>query len=825
LRYRRPLGHLRIGVRLRAVFACVAFLMFAGSGFAVWQFQRVRDRVHSVFQAEERMTSVVRIDNSLLTFMSRLHRAADGGQPERFEAEATALLEGFRAKTAGLTHALRDASPGSGREALLIASLSGMVDALPARVSSLVELARAGDWTALHARLTDQVDHTDDVAEALMQDADAELALARNRLLEDIDGAEREAIQSIAITSLLSFLAAALLALMVTRSITEPLAALDAGSRALAEANFSYQIAVTGTDELANLAMVFNRTSRDLSDLYARIRHNETQLRLITDSLPVLISYIDRQHRYVFNNRPHEEWFRQPRRQLIGRRVEDMLDEAARGSFRASLEQALRGQSVTYETSLSHQEAGERYVRTTVVPDFDEQGEVHGFVSLTEDITADKEAEAALRASEERLQDLLVREQETRKTAELLNRIGGILSAELDQERLTQSLTEIAVELVGAEFGAFFYNGIPGQEQIPFCTAGERHALKNLALLRATPLWPPGRNEKAGVVRVDDISNQLAQLKEYPARTGQEARLQVKSYLAAPVVSRFNELLGTLIFGHSDAAVFSQRDEDAAKGICAQAAVALDNARLFEQVNITNRALRESNRALQSANDDLSVFAFSASHDLQEPLRNLSLYSQMLKRRYGGRLDPDADEFIDFMVEGAERTSELVSDLLAYMDVSNAGSHVVHSVPAAPVIQSVLANLQTAIRTSGASVAYNDLPAVAVEAVHLQQLFQNLIGNAIKYRGNESPEIRISAEREGENWRFSVKDNGIGIDPRYCKQVFGPFKRLHSRSEYPGTGIGLAICQKIIERYGGRIWVESELGKGSDFKFTLPQED
>ena len=242
---------------------------------------------------------------------------------------------------------------------------------------------------------------------------------------------------------------------------------------------------------------------------------------------------------------------------------------------------------------------------------------------------------------------------------------------------------------------------------------------------------------------------------------------------------------------------------------------------LFEKVKVANQALQRSNDALRRANDDLSVFAYSASHDLQEPLRNVSLYSQMIKRKYAGRLDQEADEFIAYLIDSAARMSDLVKDLLAYMQVSGYQQNGTgRLVSVALAIQNVTSNLQLEVRNTKARVIHGELPSVPVEAVHLQQLFQNLISNAIKYRSPEAPRVEISAAEANGYWCFSVKDNGIGINPKYSQSVFRPFKRLHGHDEYPGTGIGLAICQRIVERYGGRIWVESEPGHGSNFKFT-----
>lgn len=513
------LDNLRIELRLRLAFACVLLLMFAGTAISFWYFQRVHAQVTKISIAERRFAAVLRVNNSLLTLMGRLNRAADERSPEYFEAQARKLLRDFQDDTAHATSTLREIEPSTGREELVLDSLSGMAEGLPERVSVLVELARSGDWIALQGRLANQVDHTDDVAEALMREADAELLAAQNRLFEDMARAERQAVQVLVITGLLSLLTAGILGLVVTRSITGPLATLDGGARALARGDFESRIAVKGTNELAQLAAAFNRATGDLADLYGQLRR---------------------------------------------------------------------------------------------------------------DVSERRQAE---------------------------------------------------------------------------------------------------------------------------------------------------------------------------------------------------RALEEANGALQRANNDLSVFAYSASHDLQEPLRNLSLYSQMLQRNYRGRLDAQADEFIGYIVDGAARMSDLVKDLLAYLDVSGARTQAVSPAPVEGAIRMALSNLRAAVHSNDANVSYDELPAVAVEPVHLQQLFQNLISNAIKYRSAEVPQIRISVEKANGFWCFSVKDNGIGISPQYSNFVFRLFKRLHGQSEYPGTGVGLAICQKIVERNGGRIWVESEPGRGSDFRFTLPRCD
>lgn len=233
------------------------------------------------------------------------------------------------------------------------------------------------------------------------------------------------------------------------------------------------------------------------------------------------------------------------------------------------------------------------------------------------------------------------------------------------------------------------------------------------------------------------------------------------------------------------------------------------------------RDLRKSVDELARSNEELEQFAYVASHDLQEPLRMIVSYLQLLERRYKGKFDKNADDFIGYAVDGASRMQELINDILSYSRVGTHGE-VFEPVDCRTILDKALINLQPGINKSGAKVAYDKLPTVVVDKSQMVQLFQNLIGNAIKFCKNKTPEIEISAERKGDEWVFSVRDNGIGIEHEQFKRVFLMFQRLHSRSEYPGTGIGLAICKKIVERHSGRIWIESEPRKGATFFFTIP---
>jgi len=234
-------------------------------------------------------------------------------------------------------------------------------------------------------------------------------------------------------------------------------------------------------------------------------------------------------------------------------------------------------------------------------------------------------------------------------------------------------------------------------------------------------------------------------------------------------------------------------------------------------------ALIRQSQELARSNAELEQFASVASHDLQEPLRMVASYTQLLAKRYKGKLDADAEEFIRYAVDGATRMQRLIQDLLTF---SRAGSRRIEPAPTdcEAVLDQALMSLKTAVEETGALITRDPLPTIKADALQLVQLFQNIIGNAIRYRTDDRPRIHTSADLENHEWVFSVHDNGIGIDPKYADRIFEVFERLHSEAEYPGTGIGLAICKKIVDRHEGRIWVESELGKGATFFFTIPAQ-
>ncbi len=263
------------------------------------------------------------------------------------------------------------------------------------------------------------------------------------------------------------------------------------------------------------------------------------------------------------------------------------------------------------------------------------------------------------------------------------------------------------------------------------------------------------------------------------------------------------------------------------------------NELLDERVRMRTEELERANQSLQErealllrqagelarSNADLQQFAYVASHDLQEPLRLIAIYTELLKRRYTDQIDSEANRFLEVIVDGVRRMENLIRDLLSYSRVIHAEAAIDReTLDPAEALKVAVANLELVIKETGAEIRWDTLPQISANRLELTQIFQNLLSNALKYRGDGIPRVAVSASRREKDWVFCVRDNGIGIHPDYHQTIFSPFKRLHGR-EYPGTGIGLALCRRIVERRGGKIWVESEPGGGSAFYFSVPQEN
>lgn len=563
-----------------------------------------------------------------------------------------------------------------------------------------------------------------------------------------------------------------------------------------------------------------SKIARDITDLKRRAELQERLAAIVASSDDAIISK-DLNGIIRSWNQGAERIFGYTADEAIGRPVTMLAVPERVEEIPNIIERIRRGEKVDhYETKRQTKDGRVLDISLTVSPIRDSSGTIIGASKIARDVTEQK------RLSEERAQ-AYKREQEARQTAELLNQVGRMLAAELNIESLTQKVTDLATQLVGAQFGALFHNvtNDQGESYLLYTISGvPREHFSKFPMPRNTKVFAP-TFAGSGVVCSDDITKDPRYGQNPPYHGMPEGHLPVRSYLAVPVVSRTGEVLGGLFFGHEKVGVFREQHEDLLIGVAAQAAIALDNARLFSESKRAQEALAQSNEELRQANADLEQFAYSASHDLKEPLRMVAIYSQILQRKYGPGLDESAMEYLDKVLTGAKRMDTLVQDLLAYAKSSAPldSQEAVPTIDAEAVFEQAVSNLSRSIEESGAAIEKGSLPTLRVMEVHLLQLFQNLIENAIKYRGDKPPRIKVEAARERNQWRICVHDNGIGIAPQYRDQVFGIFKRLHTSDRYSGTGIGLAICQRLVNRYGGRIWVDSAgEGQGSTFCFTLP---
>jgi signal transduction histidine kinase len=415
------------------------------------------------------------------------------------------------------------------------------------------------------------------------------------------------------------------------------------------------------------------------------------------------------------------------------------------------------------------------------------------------------------------------REEAAQAQIELLNHVGEILSAELNLDTLLPAIVQAGTDLSGADVGVFFSEGVvDGARKFALRCSSGMPLGEAATLLGEYALIDGSQFSWKKVLRCSTLDAQRTSGSDGWIQTVAH-KLSVENCIALPVMSRPGAVSGVLFFGRRHAQPFSDREESVANSLASQAAIAIDNARLFTMAELERRRLEAARQVLQRSNEELRQFAYIASHDLQEPLRTVASFTQLLVSRFGSQGGPDVAQFVAYIVDGVERMSTLINDLLQYSSSGASKTLPRDPTSAEGALGEALFALSASIQESGAGVTHDPLPSVWVENRSLITLLQNLIGNAIKYRGEDAPHIHIQAETTDGNWRFCVRDNGIGIAPEYHERIFGIFKRLHGK-EIPGTGIGLAICQRIVQWHGGNIWVESEPGTGSAFYFTLPKE-
>ncbi len=394
------------------------------------------------------------------------------------------------------------------------------------------------------------------------------------------------------------------------------------------------------------------------------------------------------------------------------------------------------------------------------------------------------------------------------------------LSSEIILDKLLKKFLNIIIENSGAQRGFLIL-----KSSDEFLVEGEININSGETIVRQSVPLNEAKDIAVGVVNyvkrtLKNVVLDDAAQESIFSSDSYIKKHKVKSILCIPIL-RASNLVGILyIENNLTPGAFTPQRQEILKMLAIQAAISLENAILYEELKKRTISLEHTLDALRRSNKELEQFAHIASHDLREPLRTITSFTQLLSKRYKDKLDDEANEFIQFAVDGAQRMNQLIIDLLTFSRVETQGKSF-EWIDCRGVLERVILNLHTSIEKRGAKISYKNLPSVNVDHTQLIQLLQNLIGNAIKFHGEKPPRIHISAIKEENKWVFSVKDNGIGIDPKYFDRIFQIFQRLHKRKEYPGSGIGLAVCKKIVERHGGKIWVESEVGKGSTFYFTI----
>jgi PAS domain S-box-containing protein len=582
---------------------------------------------------------------------------------------------------------------------------------------------------------------------------------------------------------------------------------------------------IVGTFGISNDITEIKKAEAERERLLADVRQSERLLRSIINATPDWIFIKDQQHRYVMVNQSYADALHLTPDDFVNKNDLDM--EFAEELVKGNPEKGIRGfwaddcqvmdsgKPLVISRDLATID-GELHIFNTVkTPLRDTKGEVWGVLGLARDLTE----------RERLLADLEQRSAQLQTAAE----VSRAASSTLDPDALIQQVVDLARERFDLYYAGLFLVDKAGAKDEP----GDQWAVLRAGTAEAgQKMLEQGHKLKVGGSSMIGwcVANKQARIAldvgEEAVRFDNPLLPETHSELALPLVSR-GEAIGALTIQSTQEAAFSDEDIAVLQTMADQLANAIANAQLYEQAQqeIAERKRAEEALAQQAEELTLSLeqFAHVASHDLQEPLRMVASYAKLLEQRYKGRLDEDADEFIAYAVEGATRMHRLINDLLAYWRIGTRGKPL-ELTDCAVILSRVLANLRAAIENIGATVIQDNMPKVMADAEQLTQVFQNLIINAIQFRSDRPPEIHIGAERRDNMWVFSVCDNGIGIEPQYFERIFKIFQRLHTRTDHEGTGIGLAVCKKIVERHGGRMWVDSEPGKGSTFYFTIPDE-
>ncbi len=550
------------------------------------------------------------------------------------------------------------------------------------------------------------------------------------------------------------------------------------------------ELVVARTAELVATNEQLNQEILERKQAEEELRQQKEVLQTIFDYVPVMLDFYDSQGKLKWINRQWE--------QTLGWKIEEIQERDILAEFYPEPEYR---QYVINFIQSAKQAWGDfktrvrdgRVIDTTWANVRLSDGSIIG---IGQDITDRKQAEEELQRQiryQQLLAEITLRIRESLQIEVILNTTVTELQQLLQADRvLFYRLLPNCNGKVVAEAVVAGWQSLLGRELVNHCFEGE-YLQQYQQQIHA---WPDV--EQAGF---------------QPCHLERLRQFKIKANLIVPIFLK--DKIWGMLFVHQCSAPrqWHQFEVDLLQQLANQLSIALAQAELLEQETCYSQELARSNAELEQ-------FAYVASHDLQEPLRTLASYAKLLSRRYSGQLDDRADRFIQYIVEEALRMQALINDLLKYSRVGRQAQNFAPCDTRA-VFDMVVSRLQDAIATSGATVTCGELPTLMADERQLVQLFQNLIGNAIKYRSQEPPVVQVGAVRQEGQWLFWVRDNGIGIDPKYAERIFVIFQRLHTQEEYSGTGIGLAIAAKIVERHDGRIWVESESGQGATFYFTL----
>ncbi|MDB6039826.1 MAG: hypothetical protein JWM99_3667 [Verrucomicrobiales bacterium] len=534
-------------------------------------------------------------------------------------------------------------------------------------------------------------------------------------------------------------------------------------------------------------------------------------------------------------NKGAERMFGYTAAEVIGKSVAILIPPDSEDEEPKILQRLLNGERIDhYETLRARNDGTLLNVSLTVSPIYDSANNIVGVSKISRDITDRKRAEEALK--------------DERRILELLNDTGKAIASQLDLRNLVQTVTDASTALTGAKFGAFFYNvaNEQGESLMLYTLSGaSREAFENFGQPRATAIFSPTFKGEAPV-RSEDITKDPRYGQTEPHFGMPKGHLPVKSYLAVPVVSRSGAVIGGLFFGHPEPAKFTERAERLIVGVAAQAAIAIDNARLYDgaQREIAERkrveeALREAQDQLRRHADkleeqvaertarlretiqELEAFSYSVSHDMRSPLRAMQGYSDALLEDYKSKLDEPGQDYLKRIRRAASRMDLLIQDVLAYSRVAK-GEIALEKVKIENVIHDVIQNYPALQADQALITVHSPLPPVLGHEAYLTQIVSNFLNNAVKFVSpGTKPRVDVRATIQGDMVRVSFEDNGIGIAPEHQAQIFQIFGRVYSEKQFEGTGIGLAIAKKAAERMGGFVGVVSELGRGSQFFVLL----